>query len=58
MLRVEVIRIEAETFTLSEPRPLLQLCYNQLKLTERHATIRFFLLAKIRSFICSNSATM
>jgi hypothetical protein len=58
MLRVRVSRIEAETFALSKPRPLLQLCCNQLKLTGRHATIRFFLLAEIRSFICSNGATM
>jgi hypothetical protein len=58
MLRVRVSRIEAETFTLSKLRPLLQLCCNQLKLTGRHATIRFFLLAEIRSFICSNSAIM
>jgi hypothetical protein len=49
---------EDETFALSKPRPLLQLCCNQLKLTGRHATIRFFLLAEIRSFICSNGATM
>jgi len=58
MLRVRVSRIEAETFALSEPRPLLQLCYNQLKLIERYTTIRFFLLAKIRLFIYSNSATI
>jgi hypothetical protein len=37
---------------------LLQLCCNQLKLTERYTIIRFFLLAEIRSFIYSNSAIM
>jgi hypothetical protein len=58
MLRVRVSRIEAETFALSKPRPLLQLCCNQLKLTERYTIIRFFLLTEIRSFIYSNSAIM